>query len=337
VQKKEKKTIDNTCIDTAVDFFYPFFEPDGKIHIGFYGGEPLLAYEQVKHATLLISEKNKTGNKKMEFSLTTNGTLLTDEMLDFFDCRGFSLTLSFDGLAQEKSRKQGTLDKMIKMVKRIRNYRGINFEINSVFAPGTVHMLSGSLRFMIEPGGPDITFSLNTLEEWNPFDLETLKRELKHLTDYLALFHKKTGKIPVKNFQAPAPAKESSCSRVFRCSAGTDHMAVSPEGDIWGCFLFHDYFKTRKQHPQYKDYYFGTLTDFIADYKTRCPTIAANYAELRQDLFQVDHDFCFLCDHVTNCTVCPINAAYSSGTLGKISCRQCELNKIELNARGGAF
>ncbi|UCH98073.1 MAG: 4Fe-4S cluster-binding domain-containing protein [Candidatus Aminicenantes bacterium] len=56
IQKKEKKTINinKTTIETAVDFFYPFFKDDGKVYIGFYRGEPLLAYEQIKHAIMLV-------------------------------------------------------------------------------------------------------------------------------------------------------------------------------------------------------------------------------------------------------------------------------------------
>jgi sulfatase maturation enzyme AslB (radical SAM superfamily) len=59
-----KKTINNTTIETAVDFFYPFLGSDDKIQIGFYVGEPLLAYKQMKNAVLILREKNKKENKK---------------------------------------------------------------------------------------------------------------------------------------------------------------------------------------------------------------------------------------------------------------------------------
>lgn len=68
------------------------------------------------------------------------------------------------------------------------------------------------------------------------------------------------------------------------------------EGKLRSCFLFHDYFKARQDSPQYKDYYFGALNDFIAKYETRYSEIMSNYAELRQDFFQVEESFCFLCE-----------------------------------------
>jgi sulfatase maturation enzyme AslB (radical SAM superfamily) len=322
--------INKDVIDTAVDFFYPFLKSDEKVHIGFYGGEPLLAYNQIKHTVHLVQEKNKTGNKNIRFTLTTNGTLVTEEKLDFFNRNRFALMLSFDGLAQEKGRQKGTLDKMVQVVKQVRNYPDIDFEFNSVFAPQTIDMFSGSLRFMIEPGGPEITFSISTIENWKPEDMATLKEELEELVDYLILYYKKTGKIPVKNFQAPVPEPGKN---VFRCPAGTKNMAVSTDGKVWGCFMFHDYFKSRKQCDQYGEYAFGTLEDFIANHKSRYPEVRTNYADLHQDLFKVGENFCFTSDDIAACSACPVNAAYTTGSIGTISERQYELNKIQLNAR----
>ncbi len=328
-QTKEKQTLSHNLIETTVDFFYPFLKSDKKIHVGFYGGEPLLAFEQIQHSALLLLEKNQTDHKEIEFSLTTNGSLLTDKMLEFFNRCRFSLTLSFDGLAQEMSREKGSLTKTLRVMKRIREHPDINFEINSVFSPLTVPLLSESLRFMIEQGGPEITFNLSTLEHWNPEAMDTLKKELQRLADFLEVYYKENGKIPVKNLQAPAPG--AGCG-IFRCSAGNEQMALAPDGKVWGCFLFHDYFKTQQSNPQYRDYCFGTLEDFIAHYETRYVERLVNYSELRQDLFQVEGEFCFLCKELPGCMVCPVYAAYSTGTLGKISCRHCALMKIQSNA-----
>jgi len=343
MQKKEKKTMDNTIIETAVDFFYPFLKGD-KIYISFYGGEPLLAYDKIKYAVLLLQEKNKTGNKNIEFSLTTNGSLITDEMLEFFDRHQFGLMLSFDGLAQDKGRKKGTLNQMVQVMKRIRAHPGIDFEINSVFTPATVTGLTESVRFMIELDKSDITLNFSTLEAWTPLDLDTLRTELKRLRDFLFSYYKQKGTIPVKNFQAPETLVEADTIRemkrgIFRCNAGQDRLALTPGGLLWGCYVFHDYFRTRENHPEYADYYFGTLAEFINNHHTRYPEVMVNYSELHQDLFQVKKedsdkkDFCFLCSYVDGCVVCPVNAAYSTDSMGVVSCRNCELKKIQRDAQ----
>jgi sulfatase maturation enzyme AslB (radical SAM superfamily) len=328
LQKKEKKTITHDIIKAAVDFFYPFLKSSDKIRIGFYGGEPLLAFDKIKYAVLLLEGKNQVENKDLEFSLTTNGSLLTGEMLAFFNEHGFALQLSFDGLAQEKSRKKGTLPHMLRVMKQIQAQPGIAFEINSVFTPQTAGDFSESMRFIIEQEGPDITFNFSSSEKWDPIALEILKKEMERLADYLAFYYKKTGRIPVKNF-LPSDVKPG----ISWCSAGVDHMAVTPEGKLWGCFLFHDYFKNRVDDPQYQEYSLGILGDFIVDYETLYPGIMANYSELRQDFYQVEGKDCFLCQEVEACRVCPINAAYATGSLGKIPCQKCQLMKIEKNTR----
>lgn len=343
MQKKEKKTMDNTTIKTAVDFFYPFLKGD-KIYILFYGGEPLLAYDKIKYTVQLLQEKNKTENKNFEFALTTNGSLITDEMLDYFNRHQFGLMLSFDGLSQDKGRKKGTLDQMVQVMKRIKAYPGIDFEINSVFTPATITNLTESVRFMIELDEPEVTLNFSTLEEWNPPDLDALRTELKRLSDFLLSYYREKGTIPVKNFQAPGTLVEADTAKevkrgIFRCSGGQDRLALTPEGKLWGCFLFHDYFKTRENHPEYHDYYFGTLAEFIDNHHTRYPEVLANYAELRQDLFQVKKedgekkDFCFLCSYVDGCVVCPVNAAYSTESMGVVSCLTCKLKKIQRDAQ----
>ena len=333
-QTKEKQTLPLNLIETAVDFFYPFLKRDKKIHVGFYGGEPLLAFEQIQHAVLLLLGKNQTGHKEIEFSLTTNGSLLTDKMLEFFNRNRFSLTLSFDGLAQEMGREKGSFEKTLRAMKRIREHPGINFEINSVFSPLTVPLLAESLRFIIEQGGPEITFNLSALEYWSPETMETLKKELRRLTDFLAIYYKENGKMPVKNFQAQAIDANRG---VFRCSAGNEQISLAPDGKVWGCFLFHDYFKTRQDDPQYWDYCFGDLGDFIENYGRRYVEKLVNYCQLQQDLFQVEGEFCFLCKELPGCMVCPVYAAYSTGTLGKISCLHCALMRIQTKATREPF
>jgi uncharacterized protein len=343
LQKKEKKYMEHTAIKTAVDFFYPFLKGE-KIYIVFYGGEPLLAYDKIEYAVKLLQEKNKTGNKNIEFLLTTNGSLITDEMLDFFYRQRFGLMLSFDGLNQDKGRKKGTLEQMVQVLERVRAYPGMDFEINNVLTPGTINNLTESMRFMIELDRWEMKFDFATEKEWTPLDLEAVRTELKRLSDFLLSYYQEKGTIPVKNFQAPGTLEEADAEKemkrgIFRCNAGKSRMALTPEGKLWGCYVFHDYFKTRENRPGYGDYYFGTLAEFIDNHHTRYPEILANYRDLRQDFFQVrkadgeKRDFCFLCPGLEVCGVCPLNVAYSTESLGVIPCWTCELKKIQREAQ----
>jgi len=192
VQKKEKKTIQNTTIKTAVDFFYPFLSEKEDVNVGFYGGEPLLAYEKIAYTVLLFLEKNKTGNKTIKFCLTTNGSLLTEKMLDFFNRHKFTVLLSFDGLAQDKGRKRGTFVQTLRQMKRLRHCPDIHLEINSVFSPQTVGDLSESLRYLIDRKGPEITLNISHMEEWGAAG-EELKKKPAEKKVYFAVTPAETG------------------------------------------------------------------------------------------------------------------------------------------------
>jgi sulfatase maturation enzyme AslB (radical SAM superfamily) len=322
-QEKEKKYMKHSAVEKAVEFFYPFFQED--VCIGFYGGEPLLAFDTVKYAVSLLKNKDKIEKKGIRFLLTTNGSLLTAGILDFCNRYGFSLMLSFDGASQDFSREPGTRSQMQELVREMHRYPGIELSINSVFSPRTVDRLSESLRSIIQCGGIDINFDLSTTQPWDDTALCTLEDELAQLSTHLSGVYKETGKIPVENFRPPG----ESTGGVFYCSAGQNRMAVTPGETLWGCFLFHDYLKRKQDSSDYRSYCFGDLDDFIRNHETLYPQIVANYSHLKQDMFFRENQHCFLCRELEYCRVCPVNAAYSTSFIGKIPPWICSLNKIE--------
>lgn len=329
-QDKQNNYITIDTIDKSLDFFYPYLRTDKKVYIGFYGGEPLLAFDQIQHTIQRVKHLNADGNKKIAFSLTTNGTLLNDEKLELFNEHTCSLTLSFDGLAQDLGRQKGTLKKVLPVMKKLSNYPGIDAEVNSVFTPATLPMFNDSIRFLVENGAPDITFNFSAIEEWKPADIALMKTQLDDLGQYLLRHYRETGNIPIKNYQ-PQPGGSDG----FVCAAAKQRMSVTPDGRVWGCYVFHDYFKTRRHDPQYNDFSLGTIDEFIASHHSQDDSykkVNDNYADLRQDLFQVEGSFCFLCPQVKSCMTCPVYAAYTTGKIGKITCRQCNINSFTILA-----
>lgn len=329
LQKKEKKYISSDIIEKAVMFFYPFLS--GEASISFHGGEPLLAFDNIKYVVSLLMNKKKKLGKKLKFYLTTNGSLITDEMLHFFDQYRFDVMLSFDGLSQEMARERGSLAPTQKLVQRILSglYPGIQFSTNSVFSPSTVNHLSASLHYIIETGVTDIQFDLATNIPWDEASLAALEKELAGLSAFLVSYYKKNRIIPVNHFRvAMSNPNNKKKDTGFACAAGRDRMAITPDGYVWGCAVFHDYMKTREDIPDFHIYSFNKLDDFIKNHETLYPRILANYIFLSQDCFFSGDRFCFLCEEVGTCRVCPVNAAYTTSVMGKISPWVCRLNGI---------
>jgi uncharacterized protein len=331
-QIKDSSYMKRSTIEKVVEFFYPYL--DEEAYIVFYGGEPLLAFDCIKYAVSLWQEKNRDRGEKLEFSLTTNGSLITDEILDFFDHHRFSVTLSFDGLAQDV-RKPGSMVPIRELIRHIQGntYPGITFSTNSVFTPGTVSYLSASLKYIVESGVTNLLFDLAWDIPWDEAALMALEKELAGLTDFLISYYKEKGIIPVNHYRrSESPAKSTKNVSCFACAAGFQRIAITPEENVWGCYLFHDYLKNREESSDFHTYWFGKLDDYIKNHETLYPRILRNYAALRQDFFFSGDQHCFLCEEVENCSICPVSAAYATSFIGQFPPWICSIHSIQRKA-----
>lgn len=92
----------------ALDFYIAHSFDLPFMQIGFYGGEPLIEFELIKK--LVTYCKNKCLGKPVRFFMTTNGTLLNEEIIDFLMAHNFVLTISLDGPQQYHDRNRHHID-----------------------------------------------------------------------------------------------------------------------------------------------------------------------------------------------------------------------------------
>ncbi|MCP4215021.1 MAG: 4Fe-4S cluster-binding domain-containing protein [bacterium] len=355
-QEKSGKQLEKPYIKKAAEFFFPFLDADSS-YIVFYGGEPLLEFDRIKYAVSLFEELNKEKEKNITYSVTTNGSLVTDSMLEFFDRFRFNVMLSFDGPAQEHSRRhsgKAGLEEMTALVGRFRLYKDISFSVNSVFSPETVSYLSESMQYIVSPGLEQATYQLSIIERWEQKHLDTLAAQLKDLKTFLAGHYEKTGRIPISNFRPPS-APGTSKTPLAGCGAAANRMAISPGGNLWGCYVFHDYLKNKTGDRDFATYSIGHIDSFIHNHEALMPGILENHSALRQDFYftgppckenisQAGNDnpshetkalgksegsrHCFLCENLADCSPCPVNAAYATSMIGKLPTWLCAVNGV---------
>jgi sulfatase maturation enzyme AslB (radical SAM superfamily) len=305
-QKRGKTYLDTGTAKNAVDFFYPFFTQD--CFVNFYGGEPLLAFEKIEEIIDYIQRKDNDSKKALQYSITTNGSLLEDDVLQFFNKNKFLVLLSFNDSAL-------SLQKLLK-------YPDIRLETNSVFTAKTIKNLSRYIKFIIKSGTPTVNLSFSSLRPWSKSALLCLRKELTSLREFCLHHYEKTGAIPVANF------RENSTHRVFGCFAGRDRMDLSPDGSLWGCCLFSDYFNKTQKTKEYLKFCFGSLESFVNNHERIYPEILNNYSNLQMDYFYTSKNVCMLCDEMKECVVCPIDAALGGQIIGKIPDWVCQIRKI---------
>ncbi|MCK4337746.1 MAG: radical SAM protein, partial [Candidatus Aminicenantes bacterium] len=319
-QTHSHNRLDTIQIQRGLNFFLPRLKEES--YIKFYGGEPLLAFETIEETVHLVNKKNVQLQKTIHFGITTNGSLITDSILQFLQVHGFLINLSYDGLAQDHTRENQSRSHIVSIIHDILNVPGISLKTNSVFTPQTVGLLSRSMEDITEMGVPSCSLALDTFQPWSDKALFMLDKQLTLLGQYLLSNYKRFQNIPVTNF------RKRIGKGIYICMAGQDRMVIAPDGRIWGCFMFVDFDQSQKNPSFAHDYCFGKLKDFQANYDQMSKRIRSNYSKLRMNNFYTSTKTCGLCPNLTRCRVCPVEAAFSSFTLREIPLWRCAISKI---------
>ena len=121
------KHMDWDMAKKAIDFLYDHSIDSQDVAIGFYGGEPLLEFSLIKHCVEYA--KQLFDGKKLLFTITTNGTLLTDEIIKFLDQENIQVMVSLDGPKEihDKNRvfagsSEGSFDTIVKNLERVKGF-----------------------------------------------------------------------------------------------------------------------------------------------------------------------------------------------------------------------
>jgi len=315
-QLKGKNTLKINDIHCFLDFLQPRLAKE--VWLGFYGGEPLLAWPLIEET---VDHAKKNFKNTFLFTLTTNGSLLNKKHILFFRKNRFKLILSYDGLAQ-KHRDAGSVASVEAALADLRILYPEGYTVNSVFTPRTVPLLGKSRERLLRQGHERLQYALDMSAPWSKKDLAALAGELDRLAAIARGQRAKSGSLPPENFKA------SGDKGIFACFAGRDRLALLPDRTVWGCEMFHTLLGHDPRNPDYAKYCFGALEEFISMPAAKRSAIASGYAELRQDYFFSDKkELCSLCPDLESCALCPALAALATGIPAVFPSWACRVKK----------
>ena len=193
----------------VIDFYYEHSIDSERIAIAFYGGEPTLEFELIKR---IVDYANKVfAGKKILYRMTTNATLLTDELIDFFfnSQNDFLVLISLDGSKsiQDKNRKfssgKGSYDIIMDNLKRLvekNPFYAKKIHINSVINPKNEY--SEMISLLDEPLLKEIPFQFNLVENDGmpvEYEIDYLKKfNYDMFLGYMTFFRDKKKMFPNK-------------------------------------------------------------------------------------------------------------------------------------------
>ncbi len=229
----------------AIDFVVEHSGKRRNIEVDFFGGEPMMALKTVKQTVEYARSIEQEKNKRFRFTMTTNGVLLNDENIAYFNQEMKNCVLSLDGrkVVNDAMRifpnGRGSYDTIVPHFKKLverrgdQEYylRGTYTRENLDFAADVQAMAEEGFRHIsVEPcvGPNDDPFAIR--EE----DLPRCKEEYEKLARYL-LDHPE-----VNFFHFNVDLSQGPCviKRMRGCGAGAEYVAVTPEGDIYPCHQF---------------------------------------------------------------------------------------------------
>ena len=233
----------------ALDFLIENSGTRHNLEVDFFGGEPLMNWEVVKKLVAYAREQEKIHNKNFRFTLTTNGMLVDDEVIEFSNKEMSNVVLSLDGRKEinDISRKTiggvGSYDIIVpKFQKFVKARDGKNYYMRGTFTHNNVeftkdilHMADlGFKELSMEPVVCDPSEKYALTEE----DLTVLKEQYEILAKEMIERNKKGDGFTFYHYMIDL--KDGPCiyKRISGCGSGTEYMAVTPWGDLYPCHQF---------------------------------------------------------------------------------------------------
>ena len=233
----------------ALDFLVANSGNRVNLEVDFFGGEPLMNWQVVKDLVAYGRSLEAPNNKKFRFTLTTNGVLLNDDILEFANKEMANIVLSIDGrkYVHDKMRPfrggQGSYDLIVPKFQKVaesRNQmdyyvRGTFTHHNLDFSQDVLHLADlGFKQISVEPvvAPPEEAYAIR--EEDIPF----LKEEYDRLAQEMIERRKKGQKFNFFHFMIDLQGGPCVAKRLSGCGSGTEYLAVTPWGDFYPCHQF---------------------------------------------------------------------------------------------------
>lgn len=233
----------------AFDFLVANSGSRKNLEVDFFGGEPLMNWDVVKQLVAYARSIEKEHNKNFRFTLTTNGVLIDDDVIEFLNKEMDNVVLSLDGRKEVHDRFRvdyagnGSYDKILPKFKKLVDARGgEKYYMRGTFTHHNVdftndifHMADlGFTELSMEPVvcSPDDPSALT--EE----DLPKLFEQYEILANEM-IKRKKEGR-PFTFYHYMLDLTEGPCiyKRITGCGSGTEYMAVTPWGELFPCHQF---------------------------------------------------------------------------------------------------
>lgn len=247
----KRKLMSYECGCKAIDFL---LEKSGKIRnleLDFFGGEPLMNFDTVKALVRYGREREKEYGKNIRFTITTNGTLLDDDAIDFINKNMSNAVLSVDGRKSVNDGMRtyldgsGTYDDIIPAFKKLVKDRDADWYVRGTFTRENLDFAKDVLSLRDE-GFENISVEPVVLSKDSPLaireeDIPRIFEEYDTLVDEMIRYRREGKGFTFFHFMIDLDQGPCVYKRCKGCGSGSEYVSVTPDGDIFPCHQFVEY------------------------------------------------------------------------------------------------
>ena len=238
----------------ALDFLVENSGSRRNLEVDFFGGEPLMNFDVVKELVAYARSIEKEKNKNFRFTLTTNGVLIDDYVIDFANKEMSNVVLSLDGRKEVHDRFRvdylgnGSWEKIVPKFQKLVNARGgKNYYMRGTFTHYNPDFLE-DIKVMLDLGFNELSMEPVVCASGDPSelteqDLPVVLEQYEKLAELMIEKDKQGKPFTFYHYMIDLTGGPCIYKRISGCGSGTEYMAVTPWGDLYPCHQFVGYEK----------------------------------------------------------------------------------------------
>lgn len=233
----------------AIDFLVEHSGTRKNLEVDFFGGEPLMNFGVVKQIVAYARSIEKEHNKNFRFTLTTNGMLIDDDVIDFANRECHNVVLSLDGRREVHDRLRktaggaGSYDIIVpKFQKLVEKRGGKGYYIRGTFTHNNPDF-TNDLFHMLDLGFTELSMEPVVCAPNDPYaltdeDIEIVCRQYEILAEEMIKREKQGKGFTFYHYMIDLTGGPCIYKRISGCGSGTEYFAVTPWGELFPCHQF---------------------------------------------------------------------------------------------------
>ena len=233
----------------AFDFLIANSGTRRNLEVDFFGGEPLMNFDVVKELVAYARSIEKDHGKNFRFTLTTNGVLIDDDVIDFANKEMSNVVLSLDGRKEVHDRfrvdynGKGSWDKIVPKFQKLVDAReGKSYYMRGTFTHHNPDFLE-DIKEMLSLGFKELSMEPVVCAADDPSaltdeDIAVVMKQYEDLAELMLKKHKEGDDFTFYHYMIDLKGGPCIYKRISGCGSGTEYMAVTPWGDLYPCHQF---------------------------------------------------------------------------------------------------